>query len=84
MQVLASDKTGTLTLNQLILDKEEIAAAEGMSHEDVLLYAALSARWTNNDAIDKAVTAAVDGGEEVSFLKLCGGVLTCHWAQCGR
>ena len=65
MQVLASDKTGTLTLNQLILDKDEIAAAADLSHDDVLLYAALSARWTNNDAIDKAVTAALEGGEQV-------------------
>ena len=65
MQVLASDKTGTLTLNQLSLDKGEIAAAAGLSNEDVLLYAALSARWTNNDAIDKAVTAALEGGQEV-------------------
>ena len=65
MQVLASDKTGTLTLNQLILDKDEIAAAADLSHNDVLLYAALSARWTNNDAIDKAVTAALEGGEQV-------------------
>ena len=81
MQVLASDKTGTLTLNQLILDKEEVAAAKGLSHNDVLLYAALSARWTNNDAIDKAVTAAVEGGEEVTLTETvqhAANLLTCH------
>jgi H+-transporting ATPase len=64
MEVLASDKTGTLTLNRLTLDKKDILAWGGYSQEQVLLLAALSAKWSNNDAIDRAVTAAVEGGQE--------------------
>jgi H+-transporting ATPase len=59
MEVLASDKTGTLTLNQLSLDKEDILNGQGFSKDDVLIYACLSAKWENNDAIDKAVTGAL-------------------------
>jgi H+-transporting ATPase len=64
MEVLASDKTGTLTLNKLSLDKEDIEAAGGRSADDVLLAASLSAKWDNADAIDTAVTAAVGGDKK--------------------
>ncbi|KAK9806555.1 hypothetical protein WJX73_000387 [Symbiochloris irregularis] len=65
MEILASDKTGTLTLNRLQLDKQEIVASKGHSAEDVLLMASLSAKWSNNDAIDKAVTGAMGGDQKV-------------------
>ena len=67
MQVLGSDKTGTLTLNRLTLDASEVQAFGGLSPADVLLHAAMSARWSNNDAIDKAVTASVEGGQQVGL-----------------
>lgn len=67
MEVLASDKTGTLTLNQLQLDKDEILANKDYSHDDVLLMASLSAKWENNDAIDKAVTGAMGGNDKASI-----------------
>jgi hypothetical protein len=65
MEVLASDKTGTLTLNQLTLDKEDILAWGDSTKDDVLLMASLSAKWDHNDAIDKAVTAAMGGNVKV-------------------
>jgi H+-transporting ATPase len=65
MEVLASDKTGTLTLNQLTLDKEDILAWGNSTKDDVLLMASLSAKWDHNDAIDKAVTAAMGGNVKV-------------------
>eukprot|EP00897_Mesotaenium_endlicherianum_P006539 jgi/Mesen1/5913/ME000030S05179 len=59
MEVLCSDKTGTLTKNELTLERQEIAAWGTYSVDDVLLYAALAARWENQDAIDSAVTGAL-------------------------
>lgn len=54
---------GTLTLNRLSLDKADVLSwGGGATPEEVLLWAALSARWANGDAIDRAVTAAVEGG----------------------
>ncbi len=60
MEILCSDKTGTLTKNILTLDKEDIEAWGGNSRDEVLLQAALSARWENQDAIDRAMTGALD------------------------
>ena len=48
------------SLHRLSLDKEEIVAAPGISKDYALLMAALSARWHNADAIDTAVTQAVE------------------------
>lgn len=56
-----------LTLNHLELDRGEVQAWGGATADDVLLQAALSAKWTNNDAIDKAVTAAVGGDAAVAL-----------------
>ncbi|KAK9819692.1 hypothetical protein WJX72_001191 [[Myrmecia] bisecta] len=64
MEVLASDKTGTLTLNKLTLDKQDILAWGNASKDEVLLMASLSARWSNNDAIDSAVVNALGGNEQ--------------------
>jgi H+-transporting ATPase len=58
IEILASDKTGTLTLNRLTLDKLDMDCSRGFSAEQVLELAALSARWENNDAIDQAITGA--------------------------
>lgn len=52
MDILCSDKTGTLTLNQLTVDEPELL--EGYTSEDLYLYAALSAKQDGDpDAIDK-------------------------------
>ncbi|GJR05470.1 plasma membrane ATPase 4 [Tanacetum coccineum] len=53
MDVLCSDKTGTLTLNKLSVDKNLIEVfAKGLDKEQVLLYAARASRTENQDAID--------------------------------
>lgn len=53
MDVLCSDKTGTLTKNELTVG--EPVPAPNHDKEDVLLYAALASREEDNDAIDNAI-----------------------------
>eukprot|EP00920_Eleutheroschizon_duboscqi_P025252 GHVT01062304.1.p1 GENE.GHVT01062304.1~~GHVT01062304.1.p1 ORF type:complete len:927 (+),score=112.78 GHVT01062304.1:1131-3911(+) len=60
IEILCSDKTGTLTLNKLSLDHEEILCEEGYSKKEVLKYAALASKLENAEPIDQAIGAAVD------------------------
>ncbi|XP_073105066.1 plasma membrane ATPase isoform X2 [Elaeis guineensis] len=56
MDVLCSDKTGTLTLNKLSIDKNLIEVfAKGADKEHVILLAARASRTENQDAIDAAI-----------------------------
>ncbi|CAN6448067.1 unnamed protein product [Victoria cruziana] len=53
MDVLCSDKTGTLTLNKLTIDKSLIEVfVKGMDKDTVMLLAARASRVENQDAID--------------------------------
>jgi len=76
MDVLCSDKTGTLTLNKLSVDKNLIEVfTKGVDKEHVLLLAARASRTENQDAIDAAMVGmladpkeARAGIREVHFL----------------
>ncbi|KAK7303907.1 hypothetical protein RJT34_14825 [Clitoria ternatea] len=76
MDVLCSDKTGTLTLNKLTVDKNLIEVfAKGVDRDHVILLAARAARTENQDAIDAAIVGmladpkeARAGIREVHFL----------------
>ncbi|BBN04798.1 H+-transporting ATPase [Marchantia polymorpha subsp. ruderalis] len=76
MDVLCSDKTGTLTLNKLSVDKNIIEVfAKGIDRDFVVLSAARAARTENQDAIDAAIVGmladpkeARAGIREVHFL----------------
>ncbi|KAL6549704.1 Plasma membrane ATPase 4 [Orobanche minor] len=76
MDVLCSDKTGTLTLNKLTVDKSLIEVfVKGLDKEQVILYAARASRTENQDAIDAAIVGmladpkeARAGIREVHFL----------------
>ncbi|XP_071915205.1 plasma membrane ATPase 1-like isoform X1 [Coffea arabica] len=76
MDVLCSDKTGTLTLNKLSVDKNLIEVfAKGVDVDTVVLMAARAARLENQDAIDAAIVGmladpkeARAGIQEVHFL----------------
>lgn len=76
MDVLCSDKTGTLTLNKLTVDKNLIEVfTKGVDGDTVVLMAARASRVENQDAIDTAIVAmladpkeARAGIREVHFL----------------
>ncbi|CAN6451255.1 unnamed protein product [Victoria cruziana] len=56
MDVLCSDKTGTLTLNRLTVDKNLVEVFnKDMDKDTVILFAARAARLENQDAIDTAI-----------------------------
>jgi H+-transporting ATPase len=57
IDVLCSDKTGTLTLNQLTLG--EPFCLPSFTPEEVILNAALASRYENQDAIDAVVLKAL-------------------------
>ena len=71
MDILCSDKTGTLTQNRLTLG--EPIPFEATHKKDLILTAALASKAENNDSIDTAVIDALDNPnaleafEQVSF-----------------
>ncbi len=67
MDVLCSDKTGTITKNQLTVTG--FTPVGNFKDEDIKLYAALSSKAENNDPIDMAVIEKVDASEELSAKK---------------
>jgi H+-transporting ATPase len=65
MDVLCSDKTGTLTLNKLSVDKTLIEVfAKGVDKDHVLLLAARASRTENQDAIDAAIVGTLADPKE--------------------
>ncbi|XP_061997492.1 plasma membrane ATPase 2-like isoform X2 [Rosa rugosa] len=65
MDVLCSDKTGTLTLNKLTVDKNMIEVfAKGVDKDQVILMAARASRLENQDAIDTAIVSMLSDPKE--------------------
>ncbi|XXG64619.1 hypothetical protein AAC387_Pa05g2522 [Persea americana] len=65
MDVLCSDKTGTLTLNKLTVDKTMIEVfVKDMDKEMVILFAARASRVENQDAIDTCVVGMLADPKE--------------------
>jgi H+-transporting ATPase len=61
MSILCSDKTGTLTLNQMVLQEDTPIYSEGEDQESVLVMAALAAKWKEppRDALDRLTLGGV-------------------------
>ncbi len=67
MDVLCSDKTGTLTQNKLTLGRIEVFNS---SHEQgVLLAAALASREEDRDSIDEAILAGIKNKKQLHTFK---------------
>ena len=66
MDILCSDKTGTLTKNQLTLG--EVQPAHGATAEELMLAAGLASRRDAPDAIDSAILAAEAATLKSQFL----------------
>ncbi|CEJ04832.1 Putative Plasma membrane (H) ATPase [Rhizopus microsporus] len=72
--ILCSDKTGTLTLNKLIVDKPTIKTYAEFNGDDIILLSAYASRTENQDAIDFCIVNSLpdpklarDGIEELEF-----------------
>lgn len=64
MDILCSDKTGTITKNELTL--AEAKAFEGFTSDDVLVYASLASREEDKDPIDTAIIQKAKSIKNVS------------------
>jgi H+-transporting ATPase len=72
--ILCSDKTGTLTLNKLIVDKPTIKTYAEYDAEGIILISAYASRTENQDAIDFCIVNSLanpkearEGIEELAF-----------------
>ncbi|XP_020208195.1 ATPase 6, plasma membrane-type [Cajanus cajan] len=65
MDVLCSDKTGTLTLNKLTVDKNLIEVfAPGVDKDTLVLFSARASRTENQDAIDTSIVGMLSDPKE--------------------
>ncbi|CAF4876145.1 unnamed protein product [Rotaria sp. Silwood1] len=64
--ILCSDKTGTLTLNKLIIDRETITKYVDIENDDIIRYAAYACNRENPDAIDTCVLESYGNADSIN------------------
>jgi len=67
MDILCSDKTGTLTQNKMSLAEPYLV--EGVSKDKLMLYAALASKKENNDPIEKPIFEYVKKHEIKNYIR---------------
>lgn len=76
MDVLCSDKTETLTLNKLTVDKNLIEIfAKGVDADTVVLMAARASRVENQDAIDSTIVGIINRLRASAIITTYGNAL---------
>jgi H+-transporting ATPase len=75
MNMLCSDKTGTLTMNKMVIQSETPIYAPGETQYSILRYGAMAAKWKEpaRDALDtmtlsQADLASLDSVEQLDFM----------------
>ncbi|CAF1026525.1 unnamed protein product [Adineta ricciae] len=74
VSILCSDKTGTLTLNKLVIDRNNLKQYADVEPDEIIHCAAIASRTEHQDAIDSCITEAYgdtklirEGIEELHF-----------------
>ena len=78
VDILCSDKTGTLTQNQLTLGE---AQPFGVTAQELILSGALASKAENNDAIDLAVIGGLPDARRWLHISRCDSRRSIQWAS---